>query len=160
MYRRWGFVRLLKLLFIRFVRLKGTPHEVSRGIALGIAIGLTPTFGFQMLLGALAAWILRESKVAAILGVWITNPVTAPFIYALEYETGRTMLQMEHARLPAEFTFEALSRLGWDVLVPLCLGSLVWAMIGWILAYYFCLQLAPLARRIHISRWPRPKRKT
>lgn len=158
MYRRWGIARGLKLFFIRFVRLKGTPHEVGKGFALGIAIGMTPTFGFQMILAAIAAWILRESKVAAILGVWITNPLTAPVIYALEYETGRTMLQMPHASLPRTYSFESLSQLGWDVMLPLGLGSLVWAVVGWLGAYFLCIRLAPVLRRIRITRWPRPKR--
>jgi uncharacterized protein (DUF2062 family) len=157
MYRRWGLARLLKLLFIRFVRLQGTPHEVSRGIALGIAIGMTPTFGFQMLLGAFAAWMLKESKVAAVLGVWITNPLTAPIIYALEYETGRTMLGTEHASLPTEFTFDAFTSLSWDVALPLFVGSLIWAIIGWLAAYYICLKVAPIARKLRVSRWPRKK---
>ncbi|RME37621.1 MAG: DUF2062 domain-containing protein [Deltaproteobacteria bacterium] len=155
MYRRWGVVRALKLFLIRFVRLKGTPREVGRGFALGIAIGLTPTFGFQMILAAVAAWLLRESKVAAVLGVWITNPLTAPVIYTLEYETGRTMLQMPHVALPQTYSFETLGRLGWDFLVPLCLGSLVWAVLGWLGAYFLCLRLAPTLRKIRIARWPR-----
>ena len=48
MWRRWGIFRLIKLLVLRFVRLQGTPHEISKGVALGIFIGMTPTFGFQM----------------------------------------------------------------------------------------------------------------
>lgn len=155
MYRRWGLIRLLKLLLIRFVRLRGTPNEISRGVALGIAIGLTPTFGFQMVLGAFCAWLLRESKVAAVLGVWITNPLTAPFIYALEYETGRTMLSMDSVTLPQELSFSALGALGWQVTLPLCVGSLVWTIFGWIVAYSLCLKLAPMAKRIRVRRWPR-----
>ncbi|PNU19899.1 DUF2062 domain-containing protein [Geothermobacter hydrogeniphilus] len=155
MYRRWGFVRLLKLLLIRFVRLQGTPNEISRGVALGIAIGMTPTFGFQMVIAAFWAWVLKESKVAAILGVWITNPLTAPFIYALEYETGRTMLGMDYVSLPHELTFATLSNLGWQVILPLCVGSLVWTVFSWFAAYYLCLKLAPMAKRLRVPRWPR-----
>jgi len=155
MYRRWGFVRLIKLLLIRFIRLQGTPNEISRGVALGIAIGMTPTFGFQMLIGAFFAWILKESKVAAILGVWITNPLTAPIIYALEYETGRTMLSMDYVSLPTELSFHTLGSLGWQVTFPLCVGSLVWTVFSWLASYYLCLKFAPMAKRFRIRRWPR-----
>jgi len=159
MWRRWGAIRQVKLQFVRFVRLQGTPHEISKGIALGICIGMTPTFGVQMFLAVLFAWMLRESKVAAVLGVWITNPLTAPVIYALEYETGRAMLQFPHAELPKTLTYEAFSQLGWEVLIPLLLGSLVWAVLGWVIAYYICLKLTPMTRKVRVARWPRKRRK-
>jgi len=158
MYRRWGFARLLKLLFLRFVRLQGTPHEISKGVALGICIGMTPTFGFQMMIAFFFAWLLKESKVAAVLGVWVTNPVTAPVIYALQYETGRLILNFERVNLPHAFTFEALTRLSWEVLFPLCFGSLLWAVGGWLAAYFFCLHLGPVLKRVKIARWPRRRR--
>lgn len=158
MWRRWGFIRQVKLQLVKFVRLQGTPHEVSRGIALGICIGLTPTFGVQMPLAILFAWLLRESKLAAVLGVWVTNPLTAPVIYTLEYETGRIMLHMPRAALPNRLTMETFNQLGWEVLVPLLLGSLVWAAIGWGCAYYICLKLTPLARKIRVARWPRNRK--
>jgi len=159
MWRRWRIIRQIKLQFLRFVRLRGTPHEISKGVALGIFIGMTPTFGVQMLLAVVFAWMLKESKVAAVLGVWITNPVTAPVIYALEYETGRAMLQFPHAEFPHTLTYEAFSRLGWEVLIPLLLGSLVWAVFGWIFAYSLCLKLTPMTRKIKVARWPRKRRK-
>jgi uncharacterized protein (DUF2062 family) len=158
MWRRWGAIRQLKLLLLRFVRLQGTPHEISKGIALGICIGMTPTFGIQMPLAILFAWMLRESKVAAVLGVWITNPLTAPFIYAVEYETGLIMLQQPHAELPQTFTFDTFSQLGWEVLFPLGLGSLLWAVLSWGVAYYICLKLSPMARKLRVARWPRKRK--
>ncbi|PLX80912.1 MAG: DUF2062 domain-containing protein [Desulfuromonas sp.] len=158
MYRRWGIARWVKLMFLRFIRLEGTPHEVSKGVALGIFIGMTPTFGFQMIIALFFAWLLRESKVAAVLGVWVTNPVTAPVIYALQYETGRFLLDMQRVTLPSEFSFQTLGHLGWEVLAPLCLGSLVWAILGWLVAYSICLRLGPVAKRIKVARWPRKRR--
>lgn len=88
MWRGVGFIRQVKLMLVRFVRLRGLPEEIAKGVALGIFIGMTPTFGFQMAIAIFFAYILRENRLAAVLGVWITNPVTAPFIYAAEYEIG------------------------------------------------------------------------
>lgn len=158
MYRHWGFARKLKLMFLRFVRLQGTPHEISKGVALGIFIGMTPTFGFQMAIALFVAWLLKESKIAAVLGVWVTNPVTAPVIYALQYETGRLLLGMQHVALPRHFNFDTLSHLGWEVVVPLCFGSLLWAIAGWIVAYAICLRLGPVLKRVKVARWPRKRR--
>ena len=77
MWRGVGIIRQVKLLVVRFVRLRGLPEEIAKGVALGIFIGMTPTFGFQMAIALFFAYLLRENRLAAILGVWITNPVTS-----------------------------------------------------------------------------------
>jgi len=160
MWRRISYIRQAKLNLVRFVRLRGTPDEIAKGTALGIFIGMTPTFGFQMLIAVFFAWLLRENKIAAALGVWITNPVTAPFIYALEYESGRLLFGMPHVGMPEELSFAALKSLGWEVFVPLSVGSLVYGLICASLAYALTLRLIPLVKAWRIPRWPRPPRRS
>lgn len=156
MWRRFGFIRQLKLNFLRFVRLRGAPDEIAKGMALGIFIGMTPTFGFQMVIALFFAWLLRENRLAAALGVWITNPVTAPFIYALEYESGRLLLGMRRAEIPVHLSYRALRTLGWEVLLPLSTGSLIYGVLCACLAYALTLRLIPVVKTWHIPRWPRP----
>jgi hypothetical protein len=159
MYRRWPLARQLKLLVLKFMRLRGTPEEVAKGLALGIFIGLTPTFGFQMLLAVFLAVILNENKFAAVLGVWVTNPLTAPFIYALEYESGRVLLGMDYVRMPESLSFSALKSLGWEVMLPLTFGSLLWAILCSVAVYLAAIRIIPLAQKWKISRWPRRPRR-
>ncbi len=155
MYWNWGFIRQAKLNLIRFLRLKGTTEEVARGTALGIFIGMTPTMGFQMPIALFCALILRMNKLAAVLGVWITNPITAPFIYGLEYESGRWLLGMERVQIPDELTWVGLKQFGWDVALPLGVGSLVYAVVCGILAYYLSLWFIPRSKVLRLMRWPR-----
>ncbi len=155
MWRSWRVIRRVKLQFLRFARLSGSPDDIAKGMALGIFIGMTPTFGFQMAIAVFCAWLLRENKIAAAVGVWITNPLTAPFIYALEYETGRVLLSMEKLHLPGTLSFAALRSLGWQVVVPLCFGSLLYALVSGALAYALTLRMIPLLRNWRIPRWPR-----
>jgi uncharacterized protein (DUF2062 family) len=159
MWRRWSFIRSFKLQFLRFARLNGTPDDIAKGMALGIFIGMTPTLGFQMAIAIFLAWLLRENKIAAAAGVWITNPVTAPFIYALEYETGRVLLQMPRFHLPTELSYATLRQLGWDVVLPLCFGSLLYAIASGAIAYSLTLRMIPIVRQWHIPRWPRPRKR-
>lgn len=155
MWRRLGFIRQVKLNLHRFVRLRGSPEEIAKGVAMGIFIGMTPTFGFQMVIALFFAWVLKENKIAAALGVWVTNPVTAPVIYALEYESGRLLLGLERVGMPQEFTFSALTTLGWDVLLPLSLGSLVYGVLCGLIAYALTLRFIPVVKTWRIPRWPR-----
>lgn len=159
MWRRLGFIRQLKLNFIKFVRLHGTPNDIAKGVALGIFLGMTPTMGFQMPLAIFFAMLLKENKLAAVLGVWITNPVTAPFIYTLEYESGRLLFGMPPVQLPSELTIHSVMALGGDVLYPLCVGSLIYGVICGALAYALTLRFVPLFKGWKIARWPRPPRK-
>ncbi len=158
MWRQWSIIRQVKLLLLRFIRLRGAPDEIAKGVALGIFIGMTPTFGFQMAIAVFFAFLLKENRLAAILGVWVTNPVTAPFIYALEYESGRILLGMERLALPGEFTFAALKTLGWEVTAPLLVGSLIYGVLCAALSFAMTLRMVPLAKAWRVPRWPRPRR--
>ncbi|MGW8313037.1 MAG: DUF2062 domain-containing protein [Desulfuromonadales bacterium] len=155
MWRGVGFIRQVKLLILRFIRLRGLPEEIAKGVALGIFIGMTPTFGFQMVIAIFFAYLLRENRLAAVLGVWITNPVTAPFIYAAEYEGGRLLLGMDRASLPTEFTWQAYTHLGWEILFPMWVGGIVFGIIFGFLSYLITLKLVPMVKNWRIRRWPR-----
>ena len=155
MWRGVGFIRQVKLMLVRFIRLRGLPDEIAKGVALGIFIGMTPTFGFQMLIAIFFAYLLKENRLAAILGVWVTNPVTAPFIYAAEYECGRLLLGMERLALPTEYTLSAFVDLGWDIVLPWCLGSLLFGVVLGTISYFVTLRLVPVVKYWRIPRWPR-----
>ncbi|MBW2478172.1 MAG: DUF2062 domain-containing protein [Deltaproteobacteria bacterium] len=155
MWRGVGFIRQVKLMLVRFVRLRGLPEEIAKGVALGIFIGMTPTFGLQMAIALFFAYLLKENRLAAILGVWITNPITAPVIYAIEYEMGRIILGMDRASLPSEFTFKAYAELGWNILLPIWVGGLVAGIILGALSYFITLRLIPIVKGWRIPRWPR-----
>jgi uncharacterized protein (DUF2062 family) len=155
MWRGIGFLRQSKLMLVRFIRLRGLPEEIAKGVALGIFIGMTPTFGLQMIIAIFFAYLLRENRLAAILGVWITNPVTAPVIYAIEYEVGRILLGLEHVDLPGEFSFGAFADLSYDIIGPLWVGGLVGGVLFGSLAYFITLRLVPLIKGWRIQRWPR-----
>ena len=158
MWRQWSFVRQTKLNILRFIRLRGTPEEIAKGFALGIFIGMTPSFGIQMPIAFFFAWIFRENRLAAIIGVWITNPLTAPFIYVSEYEIGRLLLSMERFSLPSEFSLETMSQLSWNVLLPLCTGSLIFAIIFGSLSYALTIRFIPFVKTMRLPRWPRRHR--
>ncbi len=155
MWRRLGFFRQFKLNLIRLVRLRAEPDAIARGMALGLFIGMTPTFGIQMFLALFFAFLLRQNKIAALIGVWSTNPLTAPFIYGLEYEIGRALLGMSRPHAPLQFTLEALTGLGWQFAAPLCLGSLVLGIPVSLIGYALTIRFIPSLQQCRIPRWPR-----
>jgi len=154
MWRRWGFFRQLKLNIIRLARLRSEPDAIGRGLALGLFIGFTPTFGVQIILALLFAFLLRQNKIATFIGVWVTNPVTAPLIYGLEYSIGRLLLGMPP--LAADHPgFELSWSLGADIVGPLLLGSMVLGIPAAIIGYSLSVRLIPSLKQCKITRWPR-----
>jgi uncharacterized protein (DUF2062 family) len=81
-------LRLLRGFYNRFVRIRGTPRQISLGLALGVFIGMSPFMGFHTVVAVMLASLVKWSKIAAGVGVFITNPFTAPFIYPLTYRLG------------------------------------------------------------------------
>jgi N6-L-threonylcarbamoyladenine synthase len=78
-WRRWSFIRQFKLNCCASsdcrrlpTSCKGLPSHLYRH---------DPDFGFQIALPSFRL-LLKENKLATIIGVFITNPLTAPFIYA------------------------------------------------------------------------------
>ena len=85
----------LRRVYERFIRIRGQPREIALGFALGLFIGMTPTMGIQMPIAVFFAALLKWSKISAAFGVWVTNPLTAPVIYAVTYFVGASVLGLE-----------------------------------------------------------------
>jgi len=85
----------VRQIYARFLKIRGTPHEIGLGFALGLFIGFSPTMGIQIALAIFATSLLKWSKIAAVIGVQITNPITAPFIYGVTYFLGARLFGLE-----------------------------------------------------------------
>ncbi len=81
-------VILARQSYDRLIRIRGTPHEIGMGMALGLFIGMAPLMGVQMAIAVFFAMLLKWNKLTAVIGVWITNPFTALPIYGINYMVG------------------------------------------------------------------------
>ncbi|MBU1206426.1 MAG: DUF2062 domain-containing protein [Proteobacteria bacterium] len=132
---RWK--RNLRFLYLRLLRLKGKPQEVAGGVAIGVFVGMTPTVPLHTVLAVLIALILKKSKLAAALGVWVANPFFLPFIYLLDYKVGRVLTGVNPPSLAvSNFSVPGLVQLGWDISYPLLLGGTVTGLLCAILSYF------------------------
>ena len=83
----------------RFLRIRGNPHEIAMGFALGLFIGMSPFMGIHMAIAIFLAAVLKYNKFAAGIAVWISNPVTAPVLYGMTYYVGAKFIGLERAYL-------------------------------------------------------------
>jgi len=82
-------------IYERFVKIRGQPKEIALGFALGVFVGMTPSMGFQTPLAVFLAALVKWSKISAAMGVWITNPLSAPFIYGVNYVIGANLIGVD-----------------------------------------------------------------
>jgi uncharacterized protein (DUF2062 family) len=121
-----------------FLSLKGEPHTIAMGMAIGVFVGVTPTIPFHTVLVIMFAYLFRQNITAAILGsLMISNPVTIPFFYVSQYALGRYILgESPHYFTPAEFSATHILNMGWQIICPLLLGGVIMATFLAVSAYY------------------------
>jgi len=132
------------------------PHSIALATAVGMFVAFTPTYGFQIILSATAAVLLRCNKVATVLPVFLTNPVTAPPLLFLQYLLGRAILgggseqDLEKAKQLARVLNDialtdlratlgaaagAVRDLGWGIFGPTVLGAMISAVVVGLVTY-------------------------
>ncbi|MGD9857306.1 MAG: DUF2062 domain-containing protein [Planctomycetaceae bacterium] len=134
--------------------LDDTPHNIALGSAIGVFVAFTPTVGIQMLLvlliAALTRPLFRFNKMAGVIAVYISNPLTMVPLYWFNYTIGRlyfpsTMSRREFAAIFQYDGFQewwqAITKLFVDVGVPLLFGSLLVAGVCSLATYPLMLRL-------------------
>ena len=126
--------------FHRYLKtLKGDPENLARGLAIGVFAGCFPFFGLQSLLGILLATIFRGSKVAAVTGTWISNPLTYVPIFVFNFNVGKLLLGVQKSFADYELNYESLhawKELGYTFTIVLLLGCLVVGSVLSVIGYF------------------------
>ncbi len=144
-WTRWK--RALRLLYLRLLRLKGQPEEVAGGVAIGVFVGMTPTVPLHTVLAVLIAYLFGKSKLAAAMGVWVSNPLFLPFVYLLDYRLGRMITRTNPPSFAVSgFSIHKIIELGWGISFPLIVGGLILGLICAIPSYFITKRVVILYR--------------
>jgi len=130
----------------RVKNLEGDPHFVAMGLAIGVFIGITPTIPFHTVLAVSLAIIFRGSKAAAALGVWFSNPVTAPIFYWGSYKVGMYLLGNP---APFDVKYESILELldlGMDVTTAMITGGIILGILPGIASYFITRKIIATIR--------------
>lgn len=141
------------------IKLRSSPRAIAGGFGLGTFIAFTPTVGVQLILAVVVATLFNMNRPAAMIPVWITNPVTVAPIYTFNYwlgakvwegpplsevsglfiDIGRTMARLEFWDIKEQFL--AVLHMGKEILTPLLLGSIFVGTIAGFIIYILTLKL-------------------
>jgi uncharacterized protein (DUF2062 family) len=108
--------------------------SISRGIMIGLFWGFIP-MPMQMLAVLAITPFIKFNVPIAISMVWLSNPITMPFMYYMEYQTGNFLLGREGIE-NIELTLDWFSQ-NWDnIIVPLYVGTLPYSVVLSSVIYY------------------------
>ena len=133
----------------------GTPVRTGWAVAIGLIIGVSPLYGFHILLCIFFAHVLKLNKITMILTAHISNPIFAPVLVALGIGIGE-FVRFGTIR-PLDFSaargfLASLSVIGGDFpdrFVSCLLGD---ALLGLALAAVFGPMARQFKRRINAAR--------
>ena len=122
-------------------------RSVSKGVLIGLFIAFIP-MPAQMVAIVLLQPLFRFNLPLAIAMVWITNPLTMPFIYFIEYKTGGFLLGLDNLA-PVHMSLTWFQENFDDIMLPLYTGALFYSTLFSVTSYYAVQRLWILSVRKH-----------
>lgn len=137
---------------------KPEKHPFAWGMALGMFIGLMPTYWVQALMAVFFAYLFRVNITAAVLGTLVTNPLTTLFIVGLQVKVGIWLIgppephEVEHYR----GILKTILNHGRQYLIGSFVTSIAGAVIGYAAVIAFWQAGTRVRRRRKRIASPRP----
>lgn len=113
---------------------KPDQSTVAAAMAIGVFIGLLPTYNFQFILAIVLAYLLKVNISAAVLGTLVTNPVTTIPVIGLQYKLGVWLVGPPDPAALERYHGILRAVLGYGK--PYLIGSFITASLGALIGYF------------------------
>jgi uncharacterized protein (DUF2062 family) len=164
-----GWWRVLKFYLSRIIRLSSPAHSIAANLAGGAAMSFTPFFGIHVFTAMGFAWAIGAGPniVAAMVGTFVGNPWTFPFLFFAAHFLGSHILALfGYAQTGAAINPDVVTQHAdgmWafladnfnEIFIPTAIGGTILAILSWPLYYYLFFYLvrgAQRARKLRIRR--------
>ena len=148
--------RFLRYWYLRLVRIQASSHDIAIGWAVGVFVGLLPIMPFQTIAAIALAFALRGSKVAAVLGTWVSNPLSWVPLHMAFYYVGKALVPFDVPDFdPHHFEMTQLAEMGWKFFIAMMVGGLGVATPLSIVSYciaFKCVTAYRLRRKARLKR--------
>ena len=84
---------LKQFIQLRILHTEDSTHKIALGVALGLLIAWTPTLGIHIYLALALTFLFRANKFAALICIWVSNPLTIIAIFYPSYLVGNYVLK-------------------------------------------------------------------
>jgi len=132
------------------IREKASPEYIARGWAVGMFWGFATPLGVQLIFSIPCSFLLKGSKIGAVFGTLLTNPVTIFFVYPIQCWVGNRILggnltfnAVKDVLKTAlnDRSLQALFDLKWDVIASFLVGGSLFGILLAVPTYYGVLAL-------------------
>lgn len=165
-----GWRRTASYFHHRLFRGSDSTYRITGGLATGVAVSFTPLLGTHFLQAVLYAYFFRQSKIAAMVGMFWGNPWTIPPMFYIDYRLGDFLLTLgqggDDHPLSGERGLGYLLSEPLSLFMPLLLGGVICAALSWPLAYMMLyypvrsMQRAYRLRRLLLVRFKKRQSQT
>jgi uncharacterized protein (DUF2062 family) len=166
---KMGWWRLLKYYRSRIIRLSASAESIAVNLAGGSAMSFTPFFGIHVFTALGFAWLIgvKMNLVAAMVGTFVGNPWTFPFLLFSSYSLGEFILGVIGSQESTiAFTPDIVEQQGdnlftflWqnfsDLFIPTAIGGTILAIMSfpfYYILYFYLVRGAQRARKLRMKR--------
>ena len=139
---RLRFIARMRLKLKMMLSLDVSPRVLAKASAFGALIGISPYIGAQTYIALFVSSYFNLPIYPLMIGVYITNPITIPFIFAFTTKVGLMLLGMD-----SSFTFDwdnvtisSLFEAGKTLFIPFIVGThfvgIVCAFFNYFIIYF------------------------
>ncbi|MCE7887689.1 MAG: DUF2062 domain-containing protein [Alphaproteobacteria bacterium PRO2] len=144
-----GWRRAFRYVHLRVARMSDSTHRIAAGFAVGASVAFTPIIGTHFIQAALVAWIFRLNLLAALIGTWVANPWTIPFMWWGSIKLGAFLFSFLGVQAKTELPHDMDFHVFWDllthhpvsILLPWLTGGYLMALLVFPLSYYVFYKL-------------------
>jgi len=135
------------------IYLSKSREMITKSFLIGLFVALIP-IPMQMLVIILLMKLYKFNVPVAIVLCWVTNPITMPFIYYIEYIVGGYILNIELE--PMQISIEWFNNHFQDIFIPLYFGAFVVASVVSV-SFYFLINFLLIyfvkkSKKIHYTK--------
>lgn len=144
-------------LYFKIVKERKSAEFIARGWALGVFIGSVIPFGVQIYVALPLSFLLKGSKIGALTGTLISNPITILFLYPAQCWAGSRLLGKDLSwdaisealkGVISHQDWSSLSHLSGHLVTSFFAGGLMLAAVVTPLTYFLVLHLVRNYRRV------------
>jgi len=140
-----GWIRSAKYIYHRVVRLSDSTSRIGLGLAIGASLSFTPIIGTHFIQAGILAWFFRANLIASLVGTFVGNPWTFPFMWFAGYSLGVAILSFfgfqDFGTLPPvpDGGFVEIMSFLWSLVTEdFLIIFLPWLLGGYLLALVCC----------------------
>lgn len=128
--------RRAKLTYLKILRIDDPPERIARGAAIGVAIGVLPTFGIGIIFSLAIAYALNANKAASVLGGLIMNPVTSPLFLAMSIFTGSFLMHEDYHAIYTKMMESGFLTGAGSASIVFLVGNIAVTVVTTVASYY------------------------